>query len=374
MSATSDPGLSGKQNEDRYGVSAFRTDTTSQTPALLAVVADGIGGHRAGEVAAELAVETISRIVSESDAVEPVPTLQRAIILAGQLIHERSERDPGLEGMGSTVACAWVIGQRLYTAAVGDTRIYLVRNHSINQLTTDHTWVEEAIAQGTLRREDARDHANAHIIRRYLGSKQDVVPDTRLRLNSSENDPRAEANQGIHLKLGDLLILCTDGLTDLVEDSEILAALETRSADIALEELVRLANHRGGHDNITIVALRVPELERETIPIERRLQRTRWITACLVVGGLMLIGALIAVGVFYYRNSQTPAIQPTISTPASKVTLLPAVTIPGTPESPTAIIPTSTFADQVTSPTPNPSSTPLQDTLTPWPTNTQASP
>jgi len=376
VSATSDPGLSGKQNEDRYGVAAFYTDSTGQTPALLAIVADGIGGHRAGEVAAELAVETISQIMSEGEATEPILTLQRAIVRAGQLIKEKADTEPVFEGMGSTVACTWVIGRRLYTASVGDTRIYLVRNHTINQVTTDHTWVEEAIANGTLRREQARDHPNAHIIRRYLGSKQDVIPDTRLRLSPNESDSHAEANQGSLLEPGDLLILCTDGLTDLVEDNEILSIVETRNADNALDELVRLANQRGGHDNITIVMLRVPTLERATIPIETRIQRNRWITACLVVIGLMLIGVLISMGLVYYRNSLTPTIQPSESTSTlvSEASLIPAITVTSTPEPPTATIPTSTSVDLEITSTPNPSSTPLQVTLTPWPTNTQASP
>lgn len=110
VSAASHPGLRGKGNEDRYGVSAYWVEDEQQTPALLAVLADGIGGHRAGEVAAELAVETISRMIAESDASDPLGALQQAIIQTGRIIHAHAQTDPLLTGMGSTVACAWIVG------------------------------------------------------------------------------------------------------------------------------------------------------------------------------------------------------------------------------------------------------------------------
>jgi protein phosphatase len=253
------------------------------------VLADGIGGHRAGEVAAELAVEAISRFVAASDGSQPVQTLQQAIISASQLVHARAETDPNLTGMGSTVACALVIGMKLFTASVGDSRIYLVRDGMIHQVSTDHTWVQEAIEQGKLTSEQARAHPNAHVIRRYLGSSQEVVPDTRLRLHNDESDLHARGNQGVSLSPGDLLLLCSDGLTDLVNDTEILASLMTRSLKDALEELVCCP--RGGHDNITIVTLRAA-VEIPTIPTERR-QR------CSLVGGLAGCSAALAIAVAF---------------------------------------------------------------------------
>jgi protein phosphatase len=109
ISAVTHPGMSGKNNEDRYGVSAYRLKTDREVSSVLAVVADGIGGHRAGEVAAELAVETISQAVSGSDGLEPVQVLEKAIVHASQLIHVQSETDPLLKGMGTTCACVWVM-------------------------------------------------------------------------------------------------------------------------------------------------------------------------------------------------------------------------------------------------------------------------
>jgi len=123
--------------------------------------------------------------------------------------------------MGTTCACAWVIGSQLFIASVGDSRVYLLRNGSLIQLTVDHTWVQEAVEKGILGPEDVRNHPNVHVIRRYLGSSKTPQADTRLRLAKEETDTQAHSNQGLCLLPGDLLLLCTDGLTDVVEDADI---------------------------------------------------------------------------------------------------------------------------------------------------------
>ena len=374
VAAVSHAGMSGKDNEDRYGVSAYYTDTTRLTPSLLAVVADGIGGHQAGEVAAELAVETISMIVSQSNATDPLATLQNAIVLAGQAISDKSETSPQLQGMGSTVACAWVIGMRLYMAAVGDSRIYLVRDHAIVQLTTDHTWVREAIDHGALTPEEARNHPNAHIIRRYLGSRNGVIPDVRLKLNPADSDAMAEANQGINLKRGDVLLLCSDGLTDLVADDEILAIVETRGVQDGLDELMLLANQRGGHDNITIVTLRVPTEDKVTIPIALRRPRSQRRIACLAVIGLGLIVVFVVSSLVWYYGRSSPVLSPTKTITSVQTILLPTMTpstVPPTvppPVTSATELPITPTPPGVIIPRPNPA------TLTPWPTNTLRSP
>ena len=374
VAAVSHAGMSGKENEDRYGVSAYYTDAAGITPSLLAVVADGIGGHLAGEVAAELAVETISRIVSNSDAADPLGTLQNAIVLAGQAISDKSETNPQYKGMGSTVACAWVIGLRLYTAAVGDSRIYLVRDHAIFQLTTDHTWVQEAIDHGALTPNEARNHPNAHIIRRYLGSRNGVIPDMRLKLNAVESDASAEANQGIGLQPGDVLLLCSDGLTDLVADSEILATVETRGVQDGLDELLRLANQRGGHDNITIVTLRVPSVDQVTIPLEQRHLRSQRRVACLAVTGLVLIVVLVISSLAWYYDRSSPGTLPADTVAPAQINTSPTAT---------PYVVTATLLPPVVTATEPPITPTLTEvivpgsnlvTLTPWPTNTRLSP
>jgi protein phosphatase len=250
-------GLSGKQNEDRYAVTSY--GGAPGKPVLFAVVSDGIGGHRAGEVAAELAVNYIVEEVSESDGGNPPEIMEAAIHSASQAIASRSASRAEQAGMGATCACIWVDGDRLFTAHVGDSRIYLVRDGRIQRLTVDHTWVQEAIEKSIITREQARDHPNVHVLRRHLGSVELPEVDFHLHLNEHEDDQQARMNQGLQLKPADILLACTDGLTDLVWDDEILRLITTRnSLKSAAEDLVARANERGGHDNITVILIGVP--------------------------------------------------------------------------------------------------------------------
>ena len=291
VAAQTHPGMTGKQNEDRFAVSAYRVAVGNPTPSVFAVVADGIGGHRGGELAAEMAVNSVSHSVAQSDGFEPVKTLRGAIQAASQAIIAQAQDEPQHLGMGTTCACAWVIGRRLYTASVGDSRIYLLRGSSIRQLTTDHTWIQEAIDKGILSAEQMRERPNIHVIRRYLGSAEPPEADLRMRVRGDETDTQAEANQGLLLHPGDRLLLCTDGLTDEVNDEEIHAAAAGRDTPMrsvgslltrireafgvsarasdppggsgqqlnsAAQALVELANSRGGFDNVTVVLMQVP--------------------------------------------------------------------------------------------------------------------
>jgi PPM family protein phosphatase len=256
--AATHPGLKGKANEDRYSVTAYRSSNVDQTPSVLAILADGIGGHRAGEVAAQMAVENISKFIANSPADKPALVLTQALTHTNQLILSFASANPSLIGMGTTCVCAWVIGERLYAASVGDSRLYLQRGKTLIRLTTDHTWVQEALSHGALTPDQARGHPNAHIIRRFLGSMNAIQPDLRLRLNPSEDDKQSENNQGLQLLPGDRLMLCTDGLTDLVVDQEISDILRAQNLDPLPAQLVDLANQRGGHDNITVVLMEMP--------------------------------------------------------------------------------------------------------------------
>src|SRR5512146_2059233 len=219
VEAQTHAGMAGKNNEDRYAVASFVLDKDDRVPVLLAVLSDGIGGHRAGEVAAELAVERISQIVAKSSGKKPLETLSAAIAQASNEIYTQAQTNLERRGMGATCACAWIINDRLYTATVGDSRIYLIRDGVIQQVTTDHTWIQEALDKGVLKPEEAHGHPNAHVIRRYLGSPTPPKVDFRLRLDGHENDMRASSNQGTQLLERDQLVLCSDGLTDLVSDS-----------------------------------------------------------------------------------------------------------------------------------------------------------
>src|SRR5687768_8009279 len=259
VDAQTHAGMTGKNNEDRYAVASFVLDQRNRIPVLFAVLADGIGGHRAGEVAAELAVNHLMQAVARSDGRHIRQTIEDAVIEASDAIAAHAGSNENLKGMGATCATAWIVGDKLHTAYVGDSRIYLIRSGRIQQLTVDHSWVQEAIEKGVLTPEKAREHPNVHVIRRYLGSPTPPEPDFRMKLSRDEGDQHAENNQGVQLLPGDVLLLCSDGLTDLVWDDEILEVIRSKpSLKEAAHSLIELANARGGHDNTTVVLISVP--------------------------------------------------------------------------------------------------------------------
>ncbi len=256
VAAGTDPGLKGKNNEDQFSISAYQLSLTDPTPSLFAIVADGIGGHRAGEVASEIAVETISQAVSQSDASRPVETMQASILKTSEAILAAAESDLSKRGMGTTVVCAWIIADKLYVTYVGNSRLYLLRNQKLSQLTNDHTWVQEAVEAGALTPEQARVHPHANIIRRYLGSSNTVEVDTRIL--SERDGSYQETNQGMRLRPGDRLLLCSDGLSDMVEQDEIGRLLQSNPLHKSVDELIEAANRNGGKDNITVVVIQMP--------------------------------------------------------------------------------------------------------------------
>ncbi len=382
IAANSHPGMTGKNNEDRYAISAYHLGPNDPTPSVLAVLCDGIGGHRAGEVAAELAVDVISQVVAESSARQPGRVLQEAIHAASDQIFALAQSDLNRHGMGATCACAWVIGDQLYTASVGDSRIYLLRGQGIRQLTTDHTWIQEALENGSLRPDEVRGHPNAHVIRRFLGSPSPPEVDFRLRIQDSESDQQAESNQGTRLHPGDQLLLCSDGLTDLVDSGEILTALRENLPETAVQVLIDQANARGGHDNITIIILAVPPREVSQAGIAVKKGGFRWTWAVLGCAGLVAIAAaVIALGLWRFgilTFGNNPTITPTATLPSILQTMLPG----SGPAAPTLIPlgPTSTSifagfpslqptAAGAATPQPMPTSAPAA-TAAPLPTQT----
>lgn len=372
VSAHTHPGMTGKNNEDRYAVSAFRlmpnrkNGQNHETPALLAVLADGIGGHRAGEVASELAVNLITQRVAASDGSQPIETMRSAIQMASQEIRQQSQRGSDQAGMGSTCACAWIIGGRLYTATVGDSRIYLARGNNIQQLSTDHTWIQEALDYGILQPNEVAGHPNAHVIRRYLGSPNPPEVDTRLRLHPQEDDEEARANQGVQLQPGDFLLLCSDGLTDLVKDEEILNILHNEPLEQAVQALIDQANQRGGHDNITVVLMHAPQ--GINAPPARRIAWRRWaLTGCLGLALLLALAVAAMGGWLWYTNripQQTPTFAPGEIAPLIQ---------PQQTSAATGAVPQATATAQPIRGSQTPALPPTQGgpTLTPWPTNTR---
>jgi protein phosphatase len=354
VDAHTHPGMTGKNNEDRYGVASFIVSQQDRTPILFAVLADGIGGHRGGEVAAELAVNHIMQSVARCDGKFSRNIIEDAVSEASDAIASHSATNDELKGMGATCAIVWIIGDKLHTAYVGDSRIYLLRGGRIQQLTTDHSWVQEAIEKGVLTPELARDHPNVHVIRRYLGSPVPPDPDFRLNLFDGEGAQHAENNQGTPLQSNDVLMLCSDGLTDLVWNDEILEIVRSKSSlKEASRALVDLANERGGHDNTTVILVGVPADMRKL----GAKKGSSWIP--WLIGGitglilLLIVGSVLAFSLLR-RGGVTPT--PAVSSPPLAQTETPLS------DSVMTAVPTETVTPEVIS-SPEP-------TLTPWPTNT----
>jgi len=320
--AQTHPGMSGKNNEDRFAVTAYHVSEKNPMPVLLAVLSDGIGGHRAGEIAAEIAVNCISQKVAGSDAHNPVGLLQQAIIEASARIYEEAQNSPERQGMGATCVAVLVLNNRLFAASVGDSRLYLIREGQIRKLSTDHTWIQEALEAGVLEPSQAEGHPNAHVIRRYLGSPNPPQVDIRLRLNDSETNAEAEGNQGFTLLPGDHLLLCSDGLSDLVQDQEILEMIQAKPVNEAVSALIDLANERGGHDNITIIVLQAPE---KLAVREPKKKSKRWVVGCI---GAVILAALLAGaiwGFLWYRGRRLLPAAATSTAAATEFKTLPAV-------------------------------------------------
>jgi len=232
-------------------------DSTVIDPELgLAVVADGMGGYKAGELASAIAVVTIWTELqaalpglvptdrnSESGRLSFAILLEQAIDKANRLIHETQEREQETRGMGTTVACLLARGDRMIIAHVGDSRVYRLRGESLERVTNDHSLIQELIDRGFYTPEEAAENAPKNLVTRALGIESSV-----------EVTMREEA-----CVPGELFLLCSDGLNDMVSDEEIRLTLCKAGANLldAARDLVRLANEGGGRDNVSVVLCRV---------------------------------------------------------------------------------------------------------------------
>ncbi len=223
----------------------------------LFMVADGMGGHQGGEFASKIAVqtveETIRQILEDPEATistddvfnrsDPGEMLRYAIRMASQRIFEEAARNPGLRGMGTTAVALLVKDDKGFIAHVGDSRAYLVRNGEIKQLTADHSLVAEQLRAGFITPEELKNHKFKNIITRSVGFQNDVEIDLLVR----------------DLEAGDRFLLCSDGLTNLVEDTDLHKIVAKNPPKEACKKLIDLANKRGGDDNITVVITGISE-------------------------------------------------------------------------------------------------------------------
>ena len=215
----------------------FATDETIGNLPNLLVVADGLGGHRAGDFASRFTVEVLAEEVQNCKETHPETILGNSIQAANERLLEEAEKDNRLEGMGTTLVAATIMDHVLYFANVGDSRLYLI-NKEIRQLSKDHSMVEEMVRLGGLTEEEAKHHPDKNIITRAIGVKQKVEPDFFE----------------YRLKGGDIILMCSDGLTNMVDDDEIFQIVKSaRDIVEAVESLIQRANENGGSDNIGVV-------------------------------------------------------------------------------------------------------------------------
>ena len=225
-------GLVREQNEDTICVAE-----------PLYVLADGMGGHLAGEVASGMAIDAVKRMAA-SHEIASISVMREAVSGAHEAIYAHAKANPACAGMGTTLSVMWRGGHYMYIAHVGDSRIYRLRGGEMEQITQDHSLVEELVRARILTREEARRHPRRNIITRALGTQGDNAPD----LLAADRKP------------GDLWLLCTDGLTGMVSDGDIARTLkETDDLDAAADSLLAQALDAGGRDNVTLILWRDEE-------------------------------------------------------------------------------------------------------------------
>lgn len=206
----------------------------------LFLVADGMGGHAAGEYASKFTVEKMVEKIGSSSGKQPVALIKEAVEEVNALLLAEAEADASKTGMGTTIVAATVIDGRLYAANVGDSRLYVINREQITQITRDHSLVEEMVRLGEMDKEAAKDHPDKNIITRAVG----VLPEVAVDFFE------------IALAEEDTILMCSDGLTNMVEDSEIKRiVLGQRDIVEKAEKLVETANQNGGRDNITVVLI-----------------------------------------------------------------------------------------------------------------------
>ncbi|MCM1272356.1 MAG: Stp1/IreP family PP2C-type Ser/Thr phosphatase [Clostridium sp.] len=230
-----DTGNKRSNNQD----SIFYSDKPIGMMPNLYIVADGMGGHRAGDKASRMAIDITVDFIKDSTLENPIAILKRAIVFANNEIFKAAGNDPDLQGMGTTMVAAIALDGKLYVANIGDSRLYAI-NSEIKQITMDHSLVEELIRNGELERKKGRNHPERNIITKAMGSKEEIVPDFFE----------------VDIHKGERFLLCSDGLSNMVEDDEIRdIVVEHDDLKEMTQALIDRANYYGGSDNISVVVV-----------------------------------------------------------------------------------------------------------------------
>jgi protein phosphatase len=240
----SDVGCVRDHNEDC--VSILHERNNSRGDRALVVVADGMGGHNAGEVASAAAVKTLENSFAKMRT-EPAEHLKNAFLDANASIHKQSLEEDSMRGMGTTCTALLLQDGLGYSAHVGDSRLYLIRNGGIYQLSEDHSAVMELVTLGEITMEQARHHPDKNVITRSIGGREQVEVSTWA--------------EPMRLRAGDRFLLCSDGMYDYIEDEEIRRVATAESPLNACRQLVDIARERGGGDNISVVIVELRPLD-----------------------------------------------------------------------------------------------------------------
>ncbi len=236
-----DRGVVRRENEDSYLLHIPDDEKLLREKGILAVVADGVGGGPAGKQASSMAVEVVKNSFYSDSNLDNSEALKNSIRTANRKIFEASHREPRFRGMATTCTAFAFAANSGFIAHVGDSRAYLLRQKELQQLSKDHTLVNELVEEGIISHEEARRHPQRNIILKAVGSTPDVVPDAKR----------------IDLESGDIVLLCSDGLHGLVRDSDIASVLNSYPVDKAGKKLIDMALDAGGTDNITVVVFSI---------------------------------------------------------------------------------------------------------------------
>lgn len=250
----------------------------------LTLVCDGMGGHKGGELASRIAVEAIRNYFDgiREDA-DPKKELLESLKSANSAILQESGENPDLEGMGSTVVLLLIKGDQAYCAHIGDSRIYLIRDGKIHQITKDHSLVQQLIDANIISPEEAKNHPKKNVITKSLGIDEQTLPDI---------------TEPIALFRGDRFVLCTDGLTGMVQDNEIMQEAAGKEVQQACRNLVELANKRGGKDNITVQILEI----RKGKKLPKRL--SPWKKTAIAIAAIIALGSALFCYLFCCNGQQ----------------------------------------------------------------------
>lgn len=249
VGAKTDIGRVRENNEDKYEFFLAESDSDLASKGHLFVVCDGMGGHEAGQIASELACKTFIDVYRNHPSDDPAVAARAAVAASNRFINDVARAVPSRKGMGTTLSALLVVQGRGYVVQVGDSRAYLWRSGGCEQLTTDHTWVEETVRAGLMNREDAEKHPYKHVITRALGTEQTVEPDLIP----------------VDLEVGDTFFLCSDGVTNHVGNGRVGEILGASTPSEAAWRLVGEALVGGGSDNATALVVRIDGLD----PVER---------------------------------------------------------------------------------------------------------